>query len=156
MALALTSGAFLDGGDMPVRFTCDGRDVPPPLRWSGVPAATRSLALVVRDLDASGRDGSPWVHWVVYDLPAHAGGLGEGTAGPPGGRPGRNDWGRAGYGGPCPPTGRHRYRFELFALDVRLGGRLGDLDEPGAAALEAAMDGHVVASARLTGTYARS
>ena len=124
--LALQSPAFSAGGDIPVLHTCDGRDVSPPLAWHGVPAAARSLALVVDDPDAPdpAAPQTTWVHWVLYDIPPQATGLGQGVASnelPAGTRQGRNDWGRTGYGGPCPPTGRHRYFHKLYALDTVLG-----------------------------------
>jgi hypothetical protein len=153
MALSLTSPAFPDGGEIPARFTCDGADVSPPLQWSGLPAGARSLVLLVRDPDCPdpAAPQSTWVHWVLYDLPAHAGGVDEGAPPPQGARRGRNDWERTGYGGPCPPIGRHRYRFEMFALDTILG----DRDEPVSGALLEAMEGHVLEQALLVATYER-
>ncbi|HKJ71810.1 MAG TPA: YbhB/YbcL family Raf kinase inhibitor-like protein [Gammaproteobacteria bacterium] len=148
-ALRLQSPAFGDGGAIPTRFACDGADVSPPLRWSGTPAGTRSLALIVDDPDAPGR---VWVHWVVFNLPATVGGLaGEVSGALPGAaREGRNSWGDAAYGGPCPPSGSHRYRFTLYALDTAL-----DLEAPDKAALLAAMRGHVLDRVRLVGRYAK-
>ncbi|ROR34575.1 PBP family phospholipid-binding protein [Inmirania thermothiophila] len=156
MALTLTSPAFGDGDEIHARYTCDGDDVSPPLAWSGVPAGTRSLALIVDDPDAPDPSAPrmTWVHWVLYDLPPASAGLPEAVtpeALPAGTREGRNDWGRTGYGGPCPPVGRHRYFFKLYALDATLG----DLGRPTKAALEAAMQGHVIEQARLVGTYRR-
>lgn len=148
MPLTITSTAFRDGGAIPRRYTCDGPDVSPALRWEGVPGGTKSVVLIVDDPDARG-----FVHWVVFDLPAAAtGGLAEGIRGsadPP--RQGTNGFGKIGYGGPCPPSGTHRYAFALYALDVSLG--LGGA--PRADAVRTAMSGHVLAEARLTGTYAR-
>lgn len=152
--MELTSPAFEEGGAIPVRHTCDGEDLSPALAWRGVPEGTASLALVVDDPDAP---AGTWVHWVVYGIPAGAEGLPEGVApaetGPAGSRQGRNDFQRLGYGGPCPPpNGAHRYRFRLYALDA-------DIDlSPGAtkAQLLAAIEGRVLAEARLTGTYRRT
>lgn len=154
-ALEIRSSAFAPGGGIPARFTCEGEDVSPPLAWSGAPRGTRSLALVVDDPDAPDpRDPrTTWVHWVVYDLPAASEGLPEAVAPddplPGGARQGRNDWGRTAWGGPCPPVGRHRYVFELYALDVALG----DLGAATKAEVLHAMEGHVLARARLVGTY---
>ncbi len=151
MSLALTSAAFPPGGAIPKDHTCDGKDLAPPLEWSGVPAGTKSLALVVDDPDAP---NGMWVHWVLYDLPPNTRGLPLGTKSkdlPAGTREGLNDWKRTGYRGPCPPSGRHRYFHRLYALDVVLP----DLKQPTKSALEAAMDGHVVAEAELIGIYQR-
>lgn len=154
MALALTSPAFTDGAPIPARHTCEGDDTAPALAWTGAPAGTKSFALVVDDPDAPdpAAPKRTYVHWVLYDIPASAAGLPEGGALPPGTREGRNDWGRAGYGGPCPPVGRHRYFHKLYALDATLG----DLHTPDKAALERAMKGHVLAEARLMGTYEKA
>jgi Raf kinase inhibitor-like YbhB/YbcL family protein len=154
MALALESSAFSPQAGIPALYTCEGRDVSPPLAWSGAPAGTRSFALVVDDPDAPDPKAprTTWVHWVLYDLPAEASGLAEAVAPsalPAGTRQGTNDWKRTGWGGPCPPIGRHRYFFKLYALDVALGDR-GALGKP---QLEAAMQGHVLAKAELVGTY---
>jgi Raf kinase inhibitor-like YbhB/YbcL family protein len=154
--LRLESASFAHQGVIPVRYTCDGDDLSPALSWRDVPGGTRSLALVVDDPDAPdpAAPQRTWVHWVLYDIPADATGIPEGATAwdmPPGTRQGRNDWGRTGYGGPCPPIGSHRYFHKLYALDVRLGDR-GPLDK---AALEAAMAGHVLAYAEIYGTYAR-
>jgi hypothetical protein len=156
-ALKLTSPSFTAGGSIPVRFTCDGEDVSPPLAWGDPPAGTRSFALIVDDPDAPDPEAprTIWVHWVVYDLPADAHSLREGVRTsadlPRGAHMGRNDWGKAAWGGPCPPVGRHRYFFRMFALDVVFGDR-GALTKRD---LEAAMQGHVLARAELVGTYAR-
>ena len=149
--LTLSSSAFTDGGAIPVPYTCEGQDTAPPLSWSGLPAGTKSLALVVDDPDAPDPKAPKrtYVHWVLYDIPATAAGLPEGGALPPGTREGRNDWDRTGYGGPCPPIGRHRYFHKLYALDTVLG----DLGQPRKADLEKAMHGHVLAQAQIIGTY---
>jgi hypothetical protein len=153
MKLEITSPAFEAGGEIPTRFTCEGEDVSPPLAWSGVPAGTQSLVLIVDDPDAPDPKAprTTWVHWVLFDLPPGSGGLAEGAAAgalPEGTRVGRNDWKRRDYGGPCPPIGRHRYFHELYALDTKL-----DLDAPDKAEVERAMEGHVLARAELVGTY---
>lgn len=141
--ITLTSTAFADGGTIPARHTCDADDVSPPLAWSGAPSETAALALIVDDPDASG-----WIHWLLADIPADAAGLDEGAST---GTGGLNDFGRTGWGGPCPPSGMHRYAFEVFALPEPLGLPEGfDAD-----ALRDAMDGKVLASGRLTGTYRR-
>jgi Raf kinase inhibitor-like YbhB/YbcL family protein len=152
--LTLTSTAFAPGEEIPSRYTCEGEDVSPALAWSGVPAAARSLALVVDDPDAPdpAAPRTTWVHWVLYNLPVAARGLPEAVSAdtlPAGTRSGRNDWGRPRWGGPCPPIGRHRYFFKLFALDEVLP----DLGEPDARRLARAMAGHVLAQAELVGTY---
>jgi len=154
MTLSIASTAFAPNGEIPARHTCDGEDVSPPLAWSGAPAGTKSFALVVDDPDAPdpAAPRMTWVHWVLYDLPADAAALPEAVAPralPAGTREGSNDWKRTGWGGPCPPIGRHRYFFKLYALDAPLG----DLGRPGEAALEKAMAGHVLARAELVGTY---
>jgi Raf kinase inhibitor-like YbhB/YbcL family protein len=149
--LALTSTAFTDGGAIPKRYTCEGQDISPPLAWTGVPEGTKSLVLIVDDPDAPDPKAPKrtWVHWVLYDIPASTTALPEGGALPAGTRQGRNDWGRTGYGGPCPPIGRHRYFHKLYALD----GILGDLGEPAKQAVEKAMKGHVLTEGRIVGTY---
>jgi Raf kinase inhibitor-like YbhB/YbcL family protein len=154
MSFELTSSAFGPGREIPARHTCEGEDLSPALAWSGAPAGTESFALVVVDPDAPdpAAPRTTWVHWVVYGLPADAAGLAEGMRAeslPRGTREGRNDWKRTGWGGPCPPIGRHRYFFKLYALDTVLP----DLGLPDARALERAMAGHVLAKAELVGTY---
>lgn len=152
MAIAITSTSFREGGEIPAVHTCEGKDTSPPLAWSGVPLGARSLALIVDDPDAPDPKAPKmtFVHWVLYDLPPSASGLPEAVrALPPGTREGLNDWKRTGYGGPCPPVGRHRYFFKLYALDTMLG----DLGTPTKAKLESAMKGHVIARAELVGTY---
>jgi len=149
---ALRSSAFAAQGEIPKRFTCEGEDVSPPLAWSEPPPGTRSFALIVSDPDAPDPRApqTTWIHWVVYELPAPARALEAGSL-PAGARSGRNDWGRTGYGGPCPPVGRHRYVHTVYALDVPLG----DLGAPTGETLERAMQGHVLARAELVGTYAK-
>ena len=157
MTLTLTSSAFSPSGEIPPRYTCDGRDVAPPLSWSGVPEKARSLALTVDDPDAPDPKAPKmtWVHWVLYNIPVSAVGLPEAARAPtlpPGTKEGLNDWKRTGYGGPCPPIGRHRYFHKVYALDVMLP----DLGTPTKAKLEAAMSGHILAQTELIGTYQRS
>lgn len=154
MTLRMTSSSFEPDGEIPTKHTCEGADLSPALAWSGVPRATRSLAIIVDDPDAPDPRAPrmTWVHWVVYDIPPSVPSLSEGPAQmPAGAREGRNDWKTAGYRGPCPPVGRHRYFFKLYALDVELP----DLGQPDKAALERAMTGHVLAEASLVGTYAK-
>lgn len=154
MTLTLTSQAFRQNGEIPVKFTCQGADVSPPLAWSGVPANTKSLALIVDDPDAPdpAAPKMTWVHWVLYNIPPTATRLADGAAAqalPGGTLEGINDFKRAAYGGPCPPVGRHRYFHKLYALDTVLP----DLKGPSKASLEKAMQGHVLMHAELIGTY---
>jgi hypothetical protein len=152
MTIEITSTAFANEGMIPRRFTCDGENISPPLSWKGMPEGTKSLALIADDPDAPRKT---WVHWVVYNLPAESGGLPENV--PPektlagGGRQGTSDFGRIGYGGPCPPSGTHRYFFKLYALDAELGLAPGATKEE----LLQAMAGHVLAEAQLMGRYRR-
>jgi Raf kinase inhibitor-like YbhB/YbcL family protein len=152
--LQLTSSVFEHQASIPKRFTCEGEDLSPPLSWSGVPATARALALIVDDPDAPdpAAPKMTWVHWVLYNIPADTTHLDLGvapTALPAGTLQGRNDWKRTGYGGPCPPIGRHRYFHKLYALDAKLP----DLKNPAKDQLLKAMDGHVLAQAELVGTY---
>ena|SRR2546430_2777364 len=154
-AFMLTSTAFTNDAAIPGKHTCDGADVSPPLSWSGAPPRTAAFALIADDPDAP---AGTWVHWVLYDLPETVARLPENvpkTDAPPelgGGVQGRNDSRRTGYGGPCPPPGpAHRYFFRLYALDARLGLKAGATKRD----TEAAMQGHVLGSTELMGTYAR-
>ncbi len=156
MALTITSTAFEDGGEIPPEFTCDAEDRSPPLAWTGIPDGTKSLALIVDDPDAPDPAAPKvtWVHWVLYDMPPSASGLSAGVSAsdlPDGTKVGLNDWKAARWGGPCPPIGRHRYFFKLYALDAALG----ELDPPTKAQLETAMDAHIIGEAQLMGTYER-
>lgn len=156
MTLTCISSAFTHGTSIPSLYTCDDRDLSPPLTWSGIPAGTQSLALIVDDPDAPdpAEPKMTWVHWVLYNLPADCGGLPQGVTRdtlPVGTHEGVNDWHRTGYGGPCPPIGRHRYYFKLYALDTILP----DLGKPSKAALKKAMRGHILEETRLIGTYQR-
>jgi Raf kinase inhibitor-like YbhB/YbcL family protein len=151
VTLRITSTAFAEGAEIPAKYTCEGNDASPPLSWSGIPAGTKSLVLIVDDPDAPDPKAPKltWVHWVLYNLPPSSAGMPESVAAlPPGTKAGLNDWKRADYGGPCPPIGRHRYFHKLYALDTEL-----KLDKPTKAQVEAAMRGHVLAEAQIMGTY---
>ena len=155
--LELTSPAFANGGEIPTRFTCDGDDVSPALAWRGAPDGTRSLALIVDDPDAPDPAAPKriWVHWVLYNLASSATQIAEAATRASlgaGVRDALNDWNRPGYGGPCPPVGRHRYFHKLYALDTMLpdlGPRARKPD------VERAMEGHILGRAELVGTYQR-
>ncbi len=154
MALTLTSSAFSQNGSIPAQYTCEGNDISPDLSWGDVPDSAKSLVLIVDDPDAPDPAAPKltWVHWVLYNIPANATGLPQAVAAkalPAGTKEGLNDWRRAGYGGPCPPIGRHRYFHKLYALDVVLP----DLGRPTKADIEKAMKGHVLAETQLIGTY---
>ncbi|QKT04608.1 YbhB/YbcL family Raf kinase inhibitor-like protein [Ectothiorhodospiraceae bacterium 2226] len=157
MALTLTSPSFGAHEPIPAPYTCDGDERSPPLAWHGLPADTQSLALVVYDPDAPDprNPQTTWVHWVLYNLPPDTDALPEGVTTevlPAGTREGLNGWQRTGYGGPCPPIGRHRYFHKLYALDSVLP----DLGVPNMRKLEDALRDHVLAEAELVGTYERS
>ncbi len=155
MAFTVSSDAFTDGSSIPARYSCDGSDISPPLRWSDAPSGTRSFVLIVEDPDAP---VGTFIHWVVYDIPAIKDGLQEAL--PPraeledGTKQGRNDFGRIGYGGPCPPRGHgiHRYFFVLKAIDIPSTGL-----PPGASKedVERAIEGHILGEAHIMGTYER-
>jgi Raf kinase inhibitor-like YbhB/YbcL family protein len=152
MAITITSAAFAEGSMIPREYSCDGRDISPPLAWSGVPEGTKSLALICDDPDAP---VGIWVHWVLFNLPAAAAELPQAIPGDKvlknGARHGTNDFRRFGYGGPCPPGGTHRYYFTLYALDTELA------QEPGITKTELlkAMKGHILAEGQLMGRYKR-
>lgn len=157
MKLTITSREFSHLGSIPKRFTCDGEDISPPLEWSGLPDGTKSIVLIVDDPDAPdpAAPKMTWVHWVVYNMPPDVSGLAEGIGPsdlPKGTKAGLNDWKRTGYGGPCPPIGRHRYFHKLYALDVVLP----DLGTPTKGKLEKAMAGHILSQTELIATYQRS
>jgi hypothetical protein len=155
MSMTITSSAFAQNGSIPKQYTCEGKDISPPLAWSGAPANAKSLALIVDDPDAPdpAAPRMTWVHWVLYNLPAAGTGLPEAVKALPAGTlEGLNDWQRTGYGGPCPPIGRHRYFHKLYALDSVLP----DLGKPTKQKLEQAMKGHIVAQAQLIGTYQKA
>lgn len=147
MTLHIHSPAFEQGKTIPERHTCNGDDVSPPLRWEGQPASCRSLALICDDPDAP---GGVFTHWVIYDLPPDTAGLSEGTSGV--GREGVNSFRRTGYNGPCPPSGVHRYRFHLYALDVP------SIGAPGLSSADAVrnMTGHILDDSELMGRYGRA
>jgi Raf kinase inhibitor-like YbhB/YbcL family protein len=155
MSLKIASPVFEDGGEIPAKYTCQGADLSPPLAFSGVPGEAKSLVLIVDDPDAPDPKAPKmtYVHWVLYDLPPDTKGFAEGVKTLPAGtKDGINDWKRAGYGGPCPPIGRHRYFFKLYALDTELG----VLDKPTKDVVLKAMQGHVLAEAQIIGTYQKS
>ena len=157
MALKLTSTAFAHEGAIPKIHTCEGEDVSPALAWSGVPAGAKSLVLIVDDPDAPdpAAPKMTWVHWVLYNIPPSATGLPQGISPnelPAGTLQGNSDFQRTGYGGPCPPVGRHRYFHKLYALDVVLP----DLKTPRKHGVEKAMKGRVIEQAVLIGTYQKN
>lgn len=153
MAMELTSTAFMEGASIPKKYTCDGKNVSPPLLWRGAPDGTLSFALIADDPDAP---AGTWVHWVIYQIPPEKNGLQEEISArrklENGMIQGENDFGRVGYGGPCPPGGTHRYFFKLYALDTGL-----DL-QPGATKQELlnAMEGHILEETKLVGRYSRA
>ena len=152
MAFELTSTAFAPGEPIPQKYTCDGEDISPPLQWSELPQGTQSLALICDDPDAP---VGTWVHWVLYNLPAEARALPEAIPPdaelPDGSRHGQNSWRRLDYGGPCPPSGTHRYFFKLYALDTVLDLKAGASKKQ----VLKAMEGHILAQAELMGVYSR-
>ena len=155
--VTLTSKSFLQNGEIPICHTCDGQDISPQLSWTGMPAGTKSLVLIVDDPDAPdpAEPKMTWVHWVLYNIPLNISGLPEGVTGeglPSGTLEGINDWKRTGYGGPCPPIGTHRYFHKLYAIDIELP----DLKHPNKAKLEEAMQGHIISNFELIGRYQRS
>jgi Raf kinase inhibitor-like YbhB/YbcL family protein len=154
MSFTLSSPAFAPNGPIPSKYTCEGADISPPLKWSGAPDGTRSFALIVDDPDAPdpAKPQRVFVHWVVYNIPSSTNELPENaskTGLPPGAMQGTNDFGKQAYGGPCPPIGRHRYFFKLYALDSQLKG----LVNPTKAQLESAIRGHTLDNTQLIGTY---
>ena len=157
MSIKITSTAFQAGGSIPSKYTCEDRDLSPPLAWSGAPPGTKTFALIVDDPDAPdpAKPQRVYVHWVLYNIPATTIALPENASKkglPKGAVQGKNDWGKAEYGGPCPPIGRHRYFFKLYALDTELTG----LSSPTKGDLERAMNGHVLESGELIGTYQKA
>ncbi len=153
MALTMESRAFTAYGEIPPHYTCEGADVSPPLIWFEAPSLTTSLVLIVDDPDAPdpAAPKMTWVHWVLYNIPATLNGLPEGISKrmPPGMHQGQNDWRRNDWGGPCPPVGRHRYYFTLFALDIMLPGQ----DGLTKAQVLNAMQGGILGQTDLVGTY---
>lgn len=157
MTIKVSSPAFQHGGSIPAQYTCEGKDVSPPLEWSDVPANAKGVALIVDDPDAPdpAKPQRVYVHWVVYNVAPRTTSLPENAskAGMPAGAvQGKNDWGRIGYGGPCPPVGRHRYFFKLYALDTMLSG----LEDATKADVERAMKGRVLDTGELMGTYEKA
>jgi len=156
MTMTINSPAFPPNGEIPKRYTCDGEDISPALDWSGLPEGAKSMVLIVDDPDAPdpAAPKMTWVHWVLYNIPSEASGLAEGVRSedlPKATKEGLNDWKRTGYGGPCPPIGRHRYFHKLYALDIVLP----DLGKPNKKELEKAIEGNILAKAELVGTYQR-
>lgn len=154
MTLTLTSMAFSEQEVIPKKYTCEGEDISPQLEWTGVPEEAESLVLIVDDPDAPDPEAPQmvYVHWVLYNLPPNSVGLREGITPedlPEGTLQGKNDWNRTGYGGPCPPIGRHRYFFKLYALNTRLI----DMHNPTKSQLLEVMQGHIIAESELVGTY---
>ena len=149
-SLKLTSTAFKEGEPIPRQYTCDGVNVSPSLEWSGVPKSAKTLVIIADDPDAP---AGAWVHWVLYNLPADNIGMVENLPATDelraGGFQGKNDFGKIGYGGPCPPSGTHRYFFKIYALDSELPLKAGATK----AEVEKAMEGHVVTQGQLMGTY---
>ena len=152
MQIKLSSTVFQDNGLIPPKYTCDGENVSPPLAWSGVPANAKSIALIVDDPDAPAKT---WVHWVLFDLPVSTSEIPEAVQPQPslpsGGKHGNNDFNKLGYGGPCPPSGTHRYFFKIYALDVETGLQPGVTKDE----LLSAMEGHVLKQGELMGRYKR-
>ena len=146
MEMMITSPSFNEGDPIPVQFSCDGDDLSPELVWSGIPEETASLALIMDDPDAP---VGTWDHWILFNIPADSTGLSEGITGL--GIDGNNSWNQTGYGGPCPPSGTHRYFFKLYALDSTLDLEVGATKET----LELAMEGHILAQAELMGIFTR-
>lgn len=144
--LMITSPAFVEGEPIPIKFSCDGEDISPALAWTDPPEGTLSFALIMDDPDAP---GGTWVHWVLYNIPPETRMLPENVPAEPiladGSEHGKNSWGRADYGGPCPPSGTHRYFFKLYALDTTLD------EDP----LLGGMEGHILAEAQLMGVFSR-
>ena len=152
MEIKITSSVFEDGGLIPSKYTCDGADVSPPLQWDSVPEGTKSIALICDDPDAP---MGTWVHWVLFNLPAETKELAENIPPdrtlPNGAKQGTSDFGRIGYGGPCPPSGTHRYFFKIYALDAEVGLEAGASKSQ----LLGAMEGHILTQGQLIGKYRR-
>ncbi len=153
MIISVTSKEFSEAGLIPKKFTCDGKDVSPSLSWTGIPAGARSIALICDDPDAP---MGTWVHWVVYNMPAEVKGLPEGVTAtnglPSGATQGINDFRKYDYGGPCPPSGTHRYYFKIYALDTQLDLKAGASKSE----LLKAMEGHIMSQGQLMARYKRS
>lgn len=157
MSFTITSPAFLHQAEIPKQYTCQGQDISPPLSWSNPPENTKSLVLIVDDPDAPDPKAPKmtYVHWVLYNLPTNSKGLKEDispTELPVGAEQGLNDWNTIGYGGPCPPIGRHRYFFKLYALDAVLP----KISSPTKKNIEKAMEGHIISKTEIIGTYQKN
>ncbi len=157
MTLTLKSSAFIEGGEIPLKYSCEGQDISPALEWKNVPENARSLVLIVDDPDAPDPRAPKmtWVHWVLFNIPPNSTGIRENVdseALPRGTEEGLNDWKVTGYGGPCPPIGRHRYFHKLYALNTVLEG----MDKPTKDQVESVMKGHIIAETELIGTYKKS
>jgi Raf kinase inhibitor-like YbhB/YbcL family protein len=157
MPFNLTSPAFAPNGAIPAKYTCEGADTSPPLEWSGAPSNAKSFALIVDDPDAPdpAKPQRVYVHWVVYNIPSSTTKLPENAAKsglPSGAMQGSNDWGKQTYGGPCPPIGRHRYFFKLYALNTEMKG----LSNPNKTQFEKAMQPYIIGNAQLIGTYQKT
>ncbi len=152
MGFILSSTVFAEGDPIPQKYSCDGEDISPPMQWTDPPEGTMSFALIADDPDAP---VGTWVHWVLYNLPANINSLPEAFPSDAdladGSKNGENSWRRLGYGGPCPPSGTHRYFFKLYALDLILDMTAGATKEQ----LLQAMEGHILAETELMGTYTR-
>jgi Raf kinase inhibitor-like YbhB/YbcL family protein len=150
MSIELASSAFSDMQPIPAKYTCDGQDISPPLKWRGIPEKTKSIVLIVDDPDAP---KGTWVHWVLYDIPPGVDSLSENQPGndtlPSGAKQGITDFKRVGYGGPCPPGGTHRYFFKIYALDTMLNLSAGKTKKE----IETAMKNHIITQGELVGTY---
>ncbi len=138
-----------NGKEIPTKFTCEGEDIAPTIVWSNIPSGTKSLALIMEDPDAPDPEKPKmlWIHWVIFNIPPEINSIKDGQT-PAGAKDGINSWGKTGYGGPCPPIGRHRYFFRLYALDKKL-----EIEKPTAKELRAAMENHILAETVLMGTY---
>ena len=157
MMLTLTSNNFVNGGEMPSKYSCEGQNISPALIWGSVPESTQSLVLIVDDPDAPDPRAPKmtWVHWVLYNIPVGSNGMPEDASTamlPRGAEQGQNDWKKIGYGGACPPVGRHCYFNKLYALDTVLSG----MHKPTKSQIEAAMKGHIIEAAELVGTYEKT
>lgn len=153
--IKLSSTSFANEGDIPAQYTCDGENITPSLTWTRLPADAKSLVLIVDDADAkdSGSAKSSWVHWIAYNIPVTISNLETNLAAnkPVGMLEGLNSWKKKGYSGPCPPSGKHRYRFKIYALDIELP----ELKNPDRGSIEKAMQEHIVGQAELVGKYQR-
>ncbi len=152
MTFSINSDAFKHEHEIPSKYTCEGDNISPSLNWSELPSRAKSLALIVDDPDAPDPENPQrtWVHWVLYNIPVTVNNLEEAITNlPMGTKEGLNDWNRTGYGGPCPPIGRHRYFFKLYALDIVLP----ELNQPNKHKLEKEMEKHIIKSVTLIGTY---